>query len=125
MYYDEVNLNFVSVINKISANLTRMANQTRSMTPAQFTTFLAVPSNKLYIDLIFYSESTMRNYITDMIMLYLDNYFQFIEDTYSSKLTYIAAMIGITTFGLILFLFLVKHIRDEKKLFFRILKIYK
>lgn len=55
MYYDQVNLNFVSVINKISANLTRLVNQTINMTPAQFTAFLAIPSNKLYIDLIFYS----------------------------------------------------------------------
>lgn len=66
----------------------------------------------------------MRNYITDMIMLYLDNYFQFIEDLYHIKLTYIGAMIGTTALGLILFLVLVKHIRNEKKLCTKILKIY-
>ena len=54
----------------------------------------------------------MRGYITDMIMLYLDNYFQFIDDLYQSKLTYIGAMIGLTVLGLVLFLALVKHVRD-------------
>lgn len=95
-----------------------------SMTPAQFTAFLAVPSNKLYIDLIFYTESTMRNYITDMIMLYLDNYFQFIEDTYQSKLIYVGTMIGLTALGFVLSLLLVRHVRDEKKLYADILNIY-
>ena len=66
----------------------------------------------------------MRGYITDMIMLYLDNYFQFIEDLYISKLIYIGLMIGFTVLGLILFLVLVKQLRDEKKLFVKILKIY-
>lgn len=58
-------------------------------------------------------------------MLYLDNYFQFIEDLYQSKLNYVGVMIGLTLIGLALHLSLVKHIRDENRLFFKILKIYK
>jgi hypothetical protein len=59
-----------------------------------------------------------------MIMLYLDNYAQFMTNLYGSKLNYISSMIAFTILGMFVFLYFMKYTKDEQDLFIKILKIY-
>jgi hypothetical protein len=71
-YQDEINLNFISVISKYSANLSSMVKTTSNFTQQQLTNYLA--TNKRYIDLLFYTEMILRRFISNLIMLYLDSH---------------------------------------------------
>jgi hypothetical protein len=122
-YYDEVNLNFISVINKYAANLSGMVNSTSKLTPAQLTSYLS--ANKRYVDLVFYTEMILRGFITDLMMLYLSSYVQFMTNLYASKLNYIYAMIALTALALLAFLLFIKRIRQEQAVFIRMIKIYR
>jgi hypothetical protein len=122
-YYAEVNLIFITVINKYAQNLSSMVKATSNMTQSQFASYIS--NNKHYIDLLFYTEMILRQYITDLMMTYLNSYNVFMTNLYNSKLNYIYAMIAITVFGLAVFIFFIWHIRTEQDLFIRMNKIYR
>lgn len=122
-YYDEVNLNFISVINKYAMNLSSLVKTTANFTQAQLAAYLM--SNKRYVDLLFYTEMILRGYITNLMMVYLSSYNLFMNNLYNSKINYISAMIALSALGFLALVFFARHVRNEQTMLIRINRIYR
>lgn len=60
----------------------------------------------------------------DLSITYLDNYVLFMNNLLNSKLSFNRAMIAISILTSLLFIYLLKFIRDEQLLLVNIVKIY-
>lgn len=60
----------------------------------------------------------------DLSIIYLDNYVLFMNNLLSSKLSFNRVMIAISILATLLFIYLLKFVRDEQLLLVNIVKIY-
>ncbi len=109
-----MNLYFMTVISKFSVNLSNLANVTSKMNSSEFQNFIDSPAVKDYIDVLFMSESLLRNYTIDLSMTYLKNYEVFMKDLFDSKISFIIGILIFTISGLILLVYMAIFIRKEQ-----------